>query len=295
MSGTRRSRKTLAPGRGEGQAGQVARKARRGFTRVELDSGAILDLSIETLLACFGLCVGATAVCWLPFMIWNEQFVGSENLGELMAVGFTQMLPEAIAWTVSSYVVGRHLLGRSAGGVFPLILRSLPAILLGIVPCLFAANLSVACCVPYFLLMWFFVLVPPVFVFETLPGKHGLFGVWTHSLPRALRLARGWGTFGRFLLWFLVARMVFGTLLSSTMAAWNFPEAREAITRVAGIPVDGLAWIFVLVNTFLAAVASALIAATATVHYFDLRSRKEGLDLELHLRGVEGELEGRTV
>ena len=296
MGGTRKSQKTLAPGRGEPDAGSGRAGVRDArFTRVELDSGAILDLSIETLLACFGLCVGAGVIAWLPFMVWNEQYIGSEDLGELLFVGLAQTVPEAIALTVSCFVVGRRLFGREAVGLFPLVLRALPGILLGVVPCLLAANLAVACCVPYFFVMWFCVLIPPVLVFETLPGKHGFFGAWTHTVPRALRLARGWGTFGRFLLWFLVARMVFGTLLASTMAAWNFPEAREAITRTVGIPGDGLTLVFVLINTFLTAVASALIAASATVHYFDLRSRKEGFDLEVHLRGAERELEGRAV
>jgi len=262
------------------------------FARVQLSSGAILDVSLETLLSCFGVCVGTAVLVWLPVTIWTERFIGREDFGALFSTAFAQIIPEAIAFTLCSYIVGRRYFDQPAPGLFGLFFRVLPGVLFGLIPLLLIASLAAVCLViPHFVVMWVVVLVPPILVFETLPRRKGVFfGVWSHALPRALQLARGWGTLGRFLLWFLVARLVFGAMLASVVGAWGFPEVRDALAQAIGTQGDGLQVIFILINAFLAAVTSSMIAAAATVHYFDLRFRKEGFDLELHLRQVEREL-----
>jgi len=288
VAGSRELVLVLTPGAGPPERPEETGRP-LGLGAIELGPGGILDLAIELFLKSFGACALAAGACWLPVLVWNERYFGSEDLESILAVGATQVLPEALAMVVCSQIIGRRYLGLPPGGLGTLVLRALPSVAIGLIPLLLLANVSLVCCLPYFVLMWFVVLIPPVLVFETIPGNHGFFGIWSHAIPRAIQLARGWRTFGRFLLWFLVARMVFGSMLGAVSGAWNFPEVREGVARATGVQGDGLAVVFLAIGTFLAAITSALIAAASTVHYFDLRARKEGFDLERHLRRMEEE------
>ena len=287
MAGSRERVLILTPGAEPPEARERGAVATPRLGRLHLGAGAILDLAIELFLKCFGTCVLAAGACWLPVLIWSERYLGSEDLGSILAVGLAQVVPEALALVVCSQAVGRRYLGLPPGGTVTTALQALPAVAFGLIPLLLLANVSAACCLPYFLVMWFVVLVPPVLAFETLPGRHGLLGVWSHAVPRAIQLGQGWSTLGRFLLWFLVARMVFGPMLGAVNGAWSFPEVRQEIARATGVQGDGLTVVFLGINAFLTAITSALLAAAATVHYFDLRARREGFDLERHLELLE--------
>jgi len=262
------------------------------FARVHRGPGTLLDISMETLVACFGLCAGVAALCWLPMQAWRENSLYEEDMGALLRLAATQVLPEAVSILLCCRIIGAQLLGEPVGNLFVLFLRALPSICICLIPGFLLVNVSIVCCFPYFILMWFMILLPPILVFETIPGGHGILGAWVHAVPRARRLALGWRTLVRFLLWFLVVRLVFGTMLSLVNGAWAFPEFREEVARLVGTQGDGLRLIFILINAFLSGISTALLASAATVHYFDLRARKEGFDLELRLQIEESRLRG---
>ena len=260
-------------------------KAKRRMSRTQLGAGGILDVSIEALFACFLPCVGVAALFWLPYSIWSDQLVGSEDLLELFSSATLRVIPESSALLLCSYVVGRTLYDRPSGGMVALYLRLLPTLFLCVIPCLLLTQVSIVCCVPFFILMGYCALLMPILAFE--PQSRGFLRAWTYAVPRAVRLGSGGGTLVRFLLWFLVVHLIFGSLLNSLSGVWSLPEAREMISSSIGVSEDGLRIVFICVSTFLSAVSTSLYAAASTVHYFDLRTRKEGFDLELHLRSME--------
>jgi hypothetical protein len=93
----------------------------------------------------------------------------------------------------------------------------------------------------------------------------------TKALGRSFRLVQGrwWATFGALLVAYLVL-IVVSALLGALLAGAVFSGVEN---QVVG------AMVMAAINILSAAVATPLIAAVATVIYFDLRLRKEGADM----------------
>jgi len=295
VAGTRISTQELTPwvrGRERWPGASGARLERPSFTFRRRGPGAILDDAIEQLVRNFGACVGVATLVWLPFELIRELIVGTQDLGPLLAYGLGQTVPEAFSMVLVSAIVGARLLGRELTPTsFALLsLHTLPAVLLLVAPALILTNVSIcACFAPFFLLMSGVILLPPILALESLPGRRGPFGI-LHSLRRAYELATDWSALGRFLAWFFVVRLIFGSLLGSVVGAWSYPQVRERVADIVGTRGDGLQVLSVLVGAVLSGLTAALVASAATVHYVDLRVRKEGLDLELALRDRDPEV-----
>lgn len=154
---------------------------------------------------------------------------------------------------------------RSAGGRFGsllwlsllYVLLLIPAFLALIIPGIW---LAVACILAY-----------PVLMLE---GKRG-----RKALERSFRLVRGrwWPTFGAVVVAYLLAAVA-QALVVAVMAAVLLVGAEDSV--VGTVLVSGAA------NTIAGVITTPLQAAVVVLIYFDLRVRKEGLDIQLLAENV---------
>jgi hypothetical protein len=102
----------------------------------------------------------------------------------------------------------------------------------------------------------------------------------TSALGRSFRLVRGrwWATFAAFLVAYLILAVV-SVIVAALLVGALFTGVEN---QVVGAIVYGAGNVLAMVIT------TPLIAAVATVIYFDLRVRKEGLDLRQELGEEQG-------
>ena len=100
------------------------------------------------------------------------------------------------------------------------------------------------------------------------------------ALGRSFVLTKGrwWATFGALLVTYLIVLVISGilTLLIGTTLIGSLHD--EAVAAV----------LTTVVNTLSSVITLPLLAAVLTIIYYDLRVRKEGVDLDLLARGVGG-------
>src|SRR5262249_26454139 len=106
------------------------------------------------------------------------------------------------------------------------------------------------------------------------------------AFRRGLQLARG-GSFGRWLLVWLVGELFFAGLLRQTGGGLDLPAARQFLSHSLNLGGTGAEVVLGSVSGLLYALASCVHGALMTAFYLDLCVRREGLDLELELRALE--------
>ena len=145
----------------------------------------------------------------------------------------------------------------------------------------FTSTFAVVCCFPIGLyVFWQLSVVPPIYAIE---------GISVLRMPsRTSSLLRGWGNFGRFLAAVTVQAIMFSGL-SGAVVALDEPRVRATILEFTGLDSLSLDLVAAIPSALFMAVASAFPAIALTVYYFDIRSRREGLDLEYRLKEIESD------
>ncbi len=251
--------------------------ARAGLSRPQ-SFAELLDQALETLAATFTPCFLVSVLLWFPLLYLRSAL--DRSASDEFALVFTLAAPGLVGVLALVFicgVVGAHLVGRPLGfqqALFGALGRAPGMILVAM-----ATNLAVAfgcCCfgVPGIALAWCLAVVAPVYALE---------GV---SVPAALkRSVKLSATPATFLRWLGCA--VFGFLLLLPLRGLQFflesPELRTSLQEYLGVRGGSLDLVVAALGTPLFALASAFDAVLRTVYYFDLRVRREGLDLGLAL------------
>lgn len=313
MAGTQVSTLRLVPARTAPPSSPPVRSRFRGARVVAASRlgrrgvGQILDTSMDVLVERFGICVGIATLIWLPFQVGTELVLRSKLPDEFLLVWTaTAAAPQLITTAFVCTLVGGHLVGRrvapgeaiaSGIGRFPgMVVISIFNVIAAVVllcPCVFTTNLA----------HWLFSVVPVVYVIERgrlLPrggsaASAPLFG-WLaeafQAMARGIRLVWGWGSFARWMGWFVVAKLALVAPLTAIPSLFEVPEIRDALSGY--LKLQGpVGFLIVAIGALFLGIGTAYMAVVMTVYYVDERVRKEGLDLELALRrlGQRGEAE----
>ena len=259
-----------------------------------LGVGEILDVAINVYRSRFGVLVKVVAVIVGPVLLLGALVQVSVTPASLTTAGgetpkltagdLSALLAGLLIVTLLSFVAGQIATGacfKVVSGAYlgeqldwreslrfaAARLRSLIwlAVLFG-----FLVVLGMlACLLPgvYFSVAW--AVAIPVLLFEGAPGRAAL------KRSRALVEGRWWPSAGVLVVAFFLTAIVgaaFGGILGAAVASVD-NDVVSALGRALG-------------NVAASVLTTPFLAAVTTVLYFDLRVRKEGLDLELMARHV---------
>ena len=293
------SRERLVPLRESGRAEGDPDRATRAYREDDRASlaprgvGSVLDLGWEILSARFLNCVGVALALTLPARVGlvavRYSGVGRFNR-QLLEYAIDLMAPVLIAVMVANlvrdYVHGRSTSTwdsvRATLDRWPSLLAILAILAVGS-GCIGSVFL---CCFPIGLFVyWHLSIAPAVYAIE---GRSLL-----EVVPRGLGILRGWANFGRFLGVVVVHFfMFFG--MTSAMVALDNPQVRAWILEFSSIDSLTLDLLVTIPASIFMAISTAYLAIILTVYYYDVRSRREGLDLDLRLNEIEAELAPAT-
>ncbi len=281
----------LVPLRKSGRVEGDSSRATQAYTQTERVAltprgvGGILDTAWEIYSERFLQCVGLTLALTLPMRasLVAVRYSGVERTTRhFLEFALDRMAPVLVAVLVAN-LVRDYVYSRSTStwGSVRATFDRLPS-LLGILVILALGFF----CLPYTLLCfpislylyWQLSIAPAVYAIE---GRSLI-----QVFRRGVRLLRGWTSFGRFLGIAIVHFVMFFGLAGS-MIALDDPTIRAAIlefTEIDGLTLDLLAT--VPASIFMA-VSSAFLAIVLSVYYYDIRARREGLDLHLQLEEIE--------
>ena len=197
--------------------------------------------------------------------------------GQLL-VGLLGVVTVLLTTAACFKAVGDAYLGRQPewGDSLRFALRRLPSLLwltlLSVVLLLLAA---IALIIPAIWLGVAWLAATPVLLFEGVKGRR--------ALGRSFRLVRNrwWPTFGTFVVALLLIGIVTGILTALLVVPFALALSDDA-SPVLSLVVGGV------LNLLATALTTPVQAAIVALIYFDLRVRKEGLDLELLARGMGG-------
>lgn len=289
------TRERLVPLRESGRAEGDPDRATRAFRDDDRASlaprgvGSVLDLGWEILSVRFLNCVGVALALTLPARVGlvAVRYSGVSRFNrQLLEYAIELMAPVLIAVMVAN-LVRDFIHGRSTStwdsvratlDRWPSLLAILGILAVGS-GCF---GYVFVCCFPIGLFVyWHLSIAPAVYAIE----RRSL----TQVIPRGLRLLRGWASFGRFLGIVVVHALMF-LGMTSAMVALDNPEIRATILEVTSFDSLTLDLLVTLPASIFSAISTAYLAIILTVYYYDVRARREGLDLELQLQEIEAEL-----
>ncbi len=244
--------------------------------------GQILDLACDTLSARVAACVVSGAVLMLPVQIATELFLRAPLtevtfFASIVGESGFVVVAQFIATAFVCKVIGAYLIGETAppGEVVRLVLRKLPGIVvLSIGVGLVTYLGTLCCCVPGVVARWLSSVLAAVYVLE-----EGWFG---RAVSRGVFLAVGWGNLGRWLGWASASALALAPLYLISDGLYD-PDVRAAIREYLPLDEGPTAVLLTFPAALFAGVALGARAVLTVVYYYDLRIRKEGMDLEREL------------
>lgn len=255
---------------------------RRPLRATEVLDGAVKLVTSrigELARAILAVAVPVQVLNLLYFLSLDEAFfetpTGTGRVDLLLSLGGVLGLAAGVAeYAVAVRIVAWAYLGERPrwSEALRVALRRLPAILLAVILLGLAVTAGVIA-----------LLVPGIFLAIALSTSipallvEGLSA--TRSLRRSFRLVRGrwWATFGALVLAGIIV-LVLNLVTTAVVAAVFLRGTQSLSTWRLATAVSSLVSLAVGVLT------TSLLAAVGTVSYFDLRVRKEGLDVELLAR-----------
>jgi hypothetical protein len=259
--------------------------------------GQILDTALDVLVSRFGACVGIAAFFWLPYRLVAELIRTSDVSFQVQVIwGASSMVPEVLTTAcVCSFVGGFLLRDRvsAADAIRSGLVAGVGLVLIAGMQLVATFFLALCCAVPALLGYWLFSMVPTVYVLDRkalvrerasgLVGPVRWFAGIVVSMQRAMQLAMGRGSFGRWVGWASVSALVVVLPLSFLPFALDEPTVRMFMEDTLAIEGRPLELTLSAISAIFIGVGTAYIAILNTVYYVDERVRKEALDLELRL------------
>ncbi|MFT5285265.1 MAG: hypothetical protein ACI8TQ_001427 [Planctomycetota bacterium] len=274
----------------QGRRATRARLEREATPLIPRGVGAMLDTAWDIFstrfFSCVGVAFGLTLLVRVTMVV--VRYSGTERMTrQSIEVGMNSAVPLLVG-VLMAKMVRDHIEGResSAWESVRSTMNRLPS-LVAITAILalfqFTNTFAVVCCFPIGLFVfWQLAVVPPIYAIEGIPISR---------MPsRTLWLMRGWGNFGRFLAAVAIQGIMFSGL-SGVVVALDEPTARAFILDFTSLNSLSFDLISTIPSALFMAVASAFPAIALTVYYFDIRSRREGLDLEYRLDELVAEYE----
>ncbi|MEW6074480.1 MAG: hypothetical protein AB1726_18030 [Planctomycetota bacterium] len=244
--------------------------------------GQILDTAFDVFTARFAVCVAIGTLLMLPVEIGMEVYFGSRlreprvleaTWGYALVGGVVQLLAAAGVCHVAS----AHLLAERVdpGAAIRTVLRKslgVAALAVTVGP---AAYLLFYCCVlPGVFAHWLTAVATTAYILETgWPGR---------AVARSVSLSWGGGSLGRWMGWASVSSLIVLPLTFFSEGGYN-PMFRDLARRYLPLGWDETALLLAGPAALLAGMAVAYEAVVVVVYYYDLRVRREGLDLEREL------------
>ncbi len=270
----------------------------------------ILDRALDALVERGGACLGMAVLFWLSFGQISG-LLATAGLSEWARVtssflwGLAGIVPEAFTTAIVASVIGNGL----TGGGMPIgaqVLRGLrrgPGVLaILFVTRVLALPLSFLCLVPYLCVQWLSWSAPALHVLASeqlltsaeRERARSSPAAWVASGPRrvvralrrSVRLSRGWGALGRFAVLWGAGWLLVVLPLSASSVSLNLPESREFLRANLHLGPATAEFLLSSLSALLGGLSSTVMAAVATSYALDLRTRREGLDLEAALQGL---------
>lgn len=217
--------------------------------------------------------VGIWAIVSIPLQLLLMHLMAMAGRHWFLMMYPLGLLVFTIAWTAITHVTSQHCLGRRSG-----ILESLAATLRR--PWLLFTTVLVSGLIallglflfvlPSVVLAYLYVFVPAVFVVEGLSGSS--------ARRRSMSLVSGqW--------WRIVRSALAAHVVSVAMAMAPFWIVSRMASGHASLSVTRAA------TTLIGCAIMPLMPIVVTLLYYDIRIRKEGLDVDLLARDVEASVE----
>ena len=304
MAGARVDTQRLEP------AGQRERTTERG-PRPEEEAwlrlrprgiGELIDQCFAVYVAYFGALVGISFLCFVPLHLLFDALllpiIQRQGLEPIVAL-LRDVIPASITGGLVTLVVGQRLLGQEESlGVH---LRRLVPRLPGLLVFYFLRGglTLVLCCflvVPGALSLWFFSPALAVYLLEGRAiarqrrdqGQASLpLAVMMASLGRSFRLSWNLDAFGRFLGVACVAGFLISLPLLGITHLQESGELRNTLLSSGALDARSVKVIMVLLGSAGVAAGAVFFDIFFTLYYFDLRVRREALDLDLSLDEIQ--------
>lgn len=268
-----------------------SRLARRRFRTARLASRAgllaprsfprILDAACDALAARFTPCFVVPLLLWFPAVFAEALLM--RNAPDWALFVWSTSVPNLVQGLTTVFVcslVGAYLEGRSFS-VREELLHGFARAPGGVALCLATGVVSARglcfCFVPGLALYWLFAAAPAAYVLE----RTNVF----RAVGRSVTLAANGGAFLRWLGcatvgWLMVAPF------KSTKSVLDMIPVRHALEEHLALSGYSFDLAVAALAAPLLAIGTAFTAVVGTVYYLDLRTRREGLDLELRLAAL---------
>jgi hypothetical protein len=241
-------------------------------------AGELVDAALEALRARFATCVVLSSLLWLPVQALQSAAVrmhGVEQQIATIAMSFATLIVHGLTTALVTMVVYGFFQRRRVRTLAALLvgLKRAPALLVSNLVVSLGSGIGMACCLlPGIYLLFRWSCASPALVLERLGPLA--------SLTRSAQLAKNgfvpW--LGMILLaWLLIVPL---NMLSALMRT---EDARAWLEPHLGIAGGSFAVVETLAGAVFSGVGTAFLGVVATIYYLHLRSRAEGIDLELKL------------
>jgi hypothetical protein len=254
-------------------AARASRLAPRTFPRM-------LDAACDALAARFTACFSISLLLWFPALFAEALLVRNASDAALIWSLTVPGLVQTLSAVFVCSLVGAHLEGRPAAAGEELLhglVRSPGSVVLALVTGLASTVGMCACFAPGIALRWLFAAVPAVYVLE----RATVFG----AIGRSVTLAASGGAFLRWLGCTAIGWLMILPFTSAKWALYAVPE-RSSLEEYVALSGHSFDLAVAALAAPLLAIGTAFAAVVRTVYYFDLRTRREGLDLELQLAAL---------
>jgi len=263
--------------------------------------GQILDTGLDILVSRFAVCVGVSALFWVPYQVAKEILFAADvpsglQFGWLMLAFVPEVMTTGfVCGFVGAYLTKREL---SAWAAFRSLLPAMAGLLVLSFVQMVTTGLGTCLCVlPGVLAFWLISVTPVTYVLERreLVAQRGVRLAWmlrwslglVLSLGRGVRLVLGFVSLARWLGWASVAFLAIWMPLRGIPSALDNPGVRLALEEVLALRGSPVEFALVGIAAVFLGVSTAYLSIVQTVYYVDQRVRKEGLDLELTLGRLE--------
>jgi hypothetical protein len=270
-AGSRLARRRFRTARLAGRAGQLAP---RTFPR-------ILDAACDALAARFTPCFCVSLLLWFPAVFAQALLV--RNAPDWAVLGWSASVPNLVQGLTVVFVcslVGAYLEGREVAVREELLhgfARAPGGVVLGLVTGVASATGLCFCFVPGVALYWLFAAAPAVYVLE----RTSVF----RAVGRSVTLAANGGAFLRWAGCTAIGKLMAGPFVW-TKDVLDMVPVRNALEEHLALSGHSFDLAVAALAAPLLAIGTAFAAVVRTVYYIDLRTRREGLDLELRLAAL---------
>lgn len=260
---------------------RTARLAARASVLAPRTFPRILDAACDAFAARFTACFGVSLLLWFPALLAEALLVRSAT--DWAALLWSLTVPGLVGTLCAVFVcslVGAHLEGRPAAAGQELLhglARAPGSVVLAVLTGVASTIGLCACFAPGIALRWLFAAVPAVYVLE----RTTIFG----AVARSVELSAGVGAFLRWLGCAVVGWLMIAPFLTAKWALDAVP-LRASLEEQLALSGHSFDLAVAALGAPLLAIGTAFAAVVRTVYYVDLRTRREGLDLELRLAAL---------